>query len=99
MNATLQLRRERAELQKPCWPAFSESQLPCALREGPYGVSGVNERLEQRLNRQRAIALPRHSRWYDGRPIMISRNDSALGLFNGDIGIALSATASCGCGS
>ena len=49
----------------------------------------VNERLEQRLNRQRAIALPRHSRWYDGRPIMISRNDSALGLFNGDIGIAL----------
>ena len=51
-------------------------------------MSGVNERLEQRLNRQRAIALPRHSRWYDGRPIMISRNDSALGLFNGDIGIA-----------
>jgi exodeoxyribonuclease V alpha subunit len=40
-------------------------------------------------NRQRAIALPRHSRWYEGRPVMISRNDSALGLFNGDIGIAL----------
>ncbi len=94
----LQLRRERAEPQAML-AAFSEFQLLCALREGPYGVSGVNERLEQRLNRQRAIALPRHSRWYDGRPIMISRNDSALGLFNGDIGIALSATASCGCGS
>ena len=40
--------------------AFSEFQLLCAAR-GPYGVSGVNERLEQRLNRQRAIALPRHS--------------------------------------
>ncbi len=65
-------------------------RIPAAVRaaRGPYGVSGVNERLEQRLNRQRAIALPRHSRWYDGRPIMISRNDSALGLFNGDIGIA-----------
>ncbi|MEN1424363.1 ATP-binding domain-containing protein, partial [Pseudomonas aeruginosa] len=24
-----------------------------------------------------------------GRPVMIARNDSALGLFNGDIGIAL----------
>ncbi len=84
----LQLRRERAEPQAML-AAFSEFQLLCALREGPYGVSGVNERLEQRLNRQRAIALPRHSRWYDGRPIMISRNDSALGLFNGDIGIAL----------
>ncbi len=79
----LQLRRERAEPQAML-AAFSEFQLLCALREGPYGVSGVNERLEQRLNRQRAIALPRHSRWYDGRPIMISRNDSALGLFNGD---------------
>ncbi len=86
----LQLRRERAEPQAML-AAFSEFQLLCALREGPYGVSGVNERLEQRLNRQRAIALPRHSRWYDGRPIMISRNDSALGLFNGDIGIALGA--------
>ena len=27
--------------------------------------------------------------WYEGRPVMIARNDSALGLFNGDIGIAL----------
>ena len=56
----LQLRRERAEPQAML-AAFSEFQLLCALREGPYGVSGVNERLEQRLNRQRAIALPRHS--------------------------------------
>jgi exodeoxyribonuclease V alpha subunit len=64
-------------------------QLLCALRDGLYRVSGVNEQLEQMLNRKRAIALPRHSRWYEGRPVMISRNDSALGLFNGDIGIAL----------
>ncbi|MEX0631304.1 hypothetical protein M8494_00695 [Serratia ureilytica] len=28
-------------------------------------------------------------RWYRGRPVMIGRNDSALGLFNGDIGITL----------
>jgi len=27
--------------------------------------------------------------WYPGRPVMISRNDYDLGLFNGDIGIAL----------
>ena len=44
----LQLRRERAEPQAML-AAFSEFQLLCALREGPYGVSGVNERLEQRL--------------------------------------------------
>ena len=84
----LQLLRERADPDELI-AAFGEFQLLCALREGPYGVSGVNEQLEQMLNRKRAIALPRHSRWYEGRPVMISRNDSALGLFNGDIGIAL----------
>ncbi|SFT81687.1 DNA helicase/exodeoxyribonuclease V, alpha subunit [Kosakonia arachidis] len=69
--------------------AFSEYQLLCALREGPFGVSGLNERLEQALLRKGQISRPAHSRWYHGRPVMISRNDSALGLFNGDIGIAL----------
>ncbi len=69
--------------------AFGEYQLLCALREGPFGVSGLNERLEQVLAQKRKITRLPHSRWYEGRPVMISRNDSALGLFNGDIGIAL----------
>lgn len=69
--------------------AFGEYQLLCALREGPFGVSGLNERLELALLHKRQISRSAHSRWYHGRPVMISRNDSALGLFNGDIGIAL----------
>lgn len=69
--------------------AFGEYQLLCALREGPFGVAGLNERLEQVMAQKRKIARSQHSRWYEGRPVMISRNDSALGLFNGDIGIAL----------
>ncbi|MGS4678474.1 exodeoxyribonuclease V subunit alpha [Enterobacter soli] len=69
--------------------AFGEYQLLCALREGPFGVAGLNERLEQVLAQKRKITRLPHSRWYEGRPVMISRNDSALGLFNGDIGIAL----------
>nr|WP_318383849.1 exodeoxyribonuclease V subunit alpha [uncultured Enterobacter sp.] len=69
--------------------AFSEFQLLCALRDGPFGVSGLNERLEQRLVQKQWMVRNPHSRWYEGRPVMISRNDSALGLFNGDIGIAL----------
>ena len=69
--------------------AFGEYQLLCALREGPFGVAGLNERLEQVLAQKRRITRLPHSRWYEGRPVMISRNDSALGLFNGDIGIAL----------
>lgn len=69
--------------------AFGEYQLLCALREGPFGVGGLNERLEQALMRAGRISRLPHSRWYHGRPVMIARNDSALGLFNGDIGIAL----------
>ena len=69
--------------------AFSRYRLLCALREGPYGVSGLNAQLEQLLVRRGRITRPAQARWYEGRPVMISRNDSALGLYNGDIGIAL----------
>lgn len=69
--------------------AFNEYQLLCALREGPFGVAGLNDRLEQAMAQQRKIQRYPHSRWYEGRPVMVARNDSALGLFNGDIGIAL----------
>ncbi|MBJ9163180.1 exodeoxyribonuclease V subunit alpha [Citrobacter farmeri] len=69
--------------------AFNEFQLLCALREGPFGVSGLNERIELAMQQKRKIHRLPHSRWYEGRPVMIARNDSALGLFNGDIGVAL----------
>lgn len=71
--------------------AFGRYQLLCALRDGPFGVSGLNNRIELALIQKRLIERPNQaaSRWYNGRPIMISRNDSSLGLFNGDIGIAL----------
>jgi len=71
--------------------AFGRFQVLCALREGPFGVKGLNERIEQLLNRRGLIRRPAvlAGKWYAGRPVMISRNDSALGLFNGDIGIAL----------
>ncbi|MES4614413.1 MAG: exodeoxyribonuclease V subunit alpha [Ewingella sp.] len=70
---------------------FGRFQVLCALREGPFGVKGLNERIEQLLNRKGLIRRPAvlAGKWYAGRPVMISRNDSALGLFNGDIGIAL----------
>jgi len=70
--------------------AFGRYQLLCALRDGPFGVQGLNQRIEQRLMQLQRIRRPGiGSRWYAGRPVMITRNDSALGLFNGDIGITL----------
>ncbi|MBW7981416.1 exodeoxyribonuclease V subunit alpha [Enterobacillus tribolii] len=71
--------------------AFGRFRLLCALREGPFGQQGLNLRIEQALSRAGLIQLPAnpHLRWYCGRPVMITRNDGSLGLFNGDIGIAL----------
>ncbi|WP_319931569.1 exodeoxyribonuclease V subunit alpha [Xenorhabdus santafensis] len=77
--------------EKEILAEFNRFRLLCALREGPFGVAGLNQRVEQLLHRKGIIALPKNAenRGYAGRPIMILRNDSTLGLFNGDIGIML----------
>lgn len=66
---------------------LAEFQLLCALREGPYGVAGINQRIRDGLVSRGLV--PAEGAWYPGRPVMISQNDSALNLFNGDIGITL----------
>ena len=64
---------------------FGEFQILCALRNGPYGVGELNRLAEQSLSE--AGLLQREGQWYRGRPIMITRNDYNLKLFNGDIGV------------
>jgi exodeoxyribonuclease V alpha subunit len=59
----------------------------CAVREGPYGVERLND-LAARILRQ-AGRLGTGSPQFAGRPVMITRNDHALRLFNGDVGILL----------
>jgi len=62
-------------------------QILCALREGAFGARGINALLEQRLGARVGIDTARA--WYHGRPVLITRNDYARDLFNGDLGIAL----------
>lgn len=71
--------------------AFQRFRLLCALRDGPFGVAGLNVRIEQALQHAGLIRRSRHATnpWYSGRPVMIARNDTLLGVFNGDIGIAM----------
>jgi exodeoxyribonuclease V alpha subunit len=66
---------------------FDRFRILCALRQGPYGVAGVNELVEEIL-RDRGL-ISGESRWYAGRPVMVTVNDYGLKLFNGDIGIVL----------
>jgi exodeoxyribonuclease V alpha subunit len=67
--------------------AFDEFQLLCAVRKGPWGVEGLNPRIASAL--QRRGLLEGDQGWYEGRPVLVTRNDYSLGLMNGDIGIAL----------
>ncbi|UZJ59761.1 exodeoxyribonuclease V subunit alpha [Pseudomonas sp. KU26590] len=67
--------------------AFDEFQLLCAVRKGPWGVEGLNRRITETLFT--AGLIESDHQWYEGRPVLMTRNDYGLGLMNGDIGIAL----------
>ncbi|AKC32403.1 exodeoxyribonuclease V subunit alpha [Candidatus Pantoea carbekii] len=73
--------------------AFNLYQLLCVLREGPFGIEGLNQRIEQKLRKMQLIrcscSINTTNFWYQGRPIMVTRNDSILGLSNGDVGITM----------
>jgi exodeoxyribonuclease V alpha subunit len=70
---------------------FAEYRLLCAVREGHFGVEGLNKQIELLLTKNKLIYLKNKEAWYVGRPIMILRNSASLGLYNGDIGITLKA--------
>jgi exodeoxyribonuclease V alpha subunit len=67
--------------------AFGSFQLLCAVRQGPYGVEGLNQLIADGLQTRGLIEAA--SGWYEGRPVMVTRNDYSLGLANGDVGICL----------
>lgn len=67
--------------------AYGRFQLLCATRRGDLGVDGQNERIAQGLLERELIRAT--TGWYEGRPVIVSRNDYAVGLMNGDIGVTL----------
>ncbi len=60
-------------------------KILCALRKGGFGVEGINRFAEHVLTR--AGLIDPAEEWYAGRPILITKNDYRLELFNGDVGI------------
>jgi exodeoxyribonuclease V alpha subunit len=64
---------------------FNKVRVLCSLRQGYYGAEAVNHLMERILEKKKLIDSKKKN--YRGRPIMITRNDYSLQLFNGDIGI------------
>jgi exodeoxyribonuclease V alpha subunit len=66
---------------------FDEFRILSALRQGPYGAAELN-RISESIMAEKGLISP-EKRWYRGRPILITKNDHNLGLYNGDVGIVL----------
>ena len=58
----------------------------CAHRAGRWGAAAVNRQIEAALGAAGLLALDSGPN-YTGRPILITRNDYELELFNGDVGL------------
>ena len=64
-------------------------QVLAALRQGAWGVDKLNQRLVSDLTKRGRLTYREGEVWYAGRPVMMTQNDYALGLMNGDVGVTL----------
>jgi len=74
-----------APSREDAFQAMEKFRFLCAVRKGPAGVEGINSLARQVLRRAGLIA--RDTDWYQGKPIIIRRNQYEMQLFNGDTGI------------
>jgi len=65
---------------------FNEVKVLCASRSGSFGVEEMNIQVEKYLIEKKIIKR-KDGEFYENRPILITKNDYSLGLFNGDVGI------------
>lgn len=63
---------------------LNRHRLLCAHREGPFGATTWNDRVTSWLRADIGWA-----EWYPGRPVLVTRNDAPLGVFNGDSGVVV----------
>ena len=67
--------------------ALDQHRLLCAHREGPHGVRHWNRQVEQWLGE--AIGQDIHAEWYVGRPLLVTANDYAMEVYNGETGVVV----------
>jgi exodeoxyribonuclease V alpha subunit len=66
--------------------ALGAFRILCAHRRGPLGVAIWTGWIEGWLERDLTGFNPL-DRWYAGRPLLVTRNDYELALYNGDTGV------------
>jgi exodeoxyribonuclease V alpha subunit len=66
---------------------WKESAILTCHRRGLEGSERLNVYAEQMIAASRAVQI--RDGWYHGRPVMVTRNDYGLGVFNGDAGVCM----------
>jgi exodeoxyribonuclease V alpha subunit len=66
---------------------FDRFRILCAVHQGEWGTTALNAAVQKAL--ADAGWLKPQGEWFAGRPVMVSRNDTPLGVFNGDVGVVL----------
>ncbi len=66
---------------------FERFRILCAVHQGDWGTESLNAAMQKALADQGLIKP--QGEWFAGRPVMVTRNDAQLGVFNGDVGVAL----------
>jgi exodeoxyribonuclease V alpha subunit len=71
--------------------ALDEHRLLCAHREGPFGVRRWNGLVERWLAEDLGAdpAGGPIGGWYVGRPLLVTNNDYALDVYNGETGVVV----------
>ena len=73
-------------LRNPRETPFPARRVLCGHRRGPFGTYRFNRLVETQL---RQLGLVGREEFYPGRPIIVTRNDGATGLSNGDTGVVV----------
>jgi exodeoxyribonuclease V alpha subunit len=67
--------------------AFERFRILCAVHQGDWGTQGLNSAVQKALADKDLLKVT--GEWFAGRPVMVTRNDAQLGVFNGDVGVVL----------
>jgi exodeoxyribonuclease V alpha subunit len=67
--------------------AFERFRILCAVHQGDWGTTALNAAVQKAL--ADAGWLQPQGEWFAGRPVMVTRNDVQLGVFNGDVGVVM----------
>jgi exodeoxyribonuclease V alpha subunit len=66
---------------------LNQLRVLVAVREGENGLYKINKKIERILHNQYPALIKPDNGFYINRPVIVTKNNYELGLFNGDIGV------------